>query len=337
MAIDLSTEYLGLKLRNPLVAAACPMTGHVDALQRLEEHGAAAVVLPSLFEEQIEHEEMNVARLYESGAEASAEGLTYFPEVARYNTGPDAYLQLIEEAKAKLKIPVIGSLNGTSNGGWVRYAKRLQDAGVDAVELNVYYVVADPDLTGADVEARYLDLVAAVKDSIDIPVAVKLGPFFTALPNMARRLVEAGADGLVLFNRFLQPDIDLATLQLHPHLVLSNRGELRLPLRWIAILYGQVQASLAASSGIHFVEDVIKVLLAGADIATSASALLKQGPEHVGTWLHELKSWLEQNDYESIKQLKGSMSQQNCPDPDAFERANYMKALTSFTSEWDRG
>ena len=334
MPVDLSTTYLGLKLRNPLVAAACPLTSKIDMLVRLEQSGAAAVVLPSLFEEQIEHEEMNFQRLYESGADAFAEGLSYFPEMDHYNSGTDAYLRHLKAAKEKLAIPVIASLNGTTNGGWILYAKRMEEAGADAIELNVYYVVTSADATSDEVERRYLDLVSAVKESVRIPVAVKIGPYFTALPHMVRRLQQVGADGVVLFNRFVQPDFDLQLMQTTPHLVLSNRGELRLPLRWIAILHGQVNLSLASSSGIHFVEDVIKVLLAGADVAMSASALLKHGPEQLTIWLSELESWLAQNEYHSVSQMKGSMSQRNCPDPDAFERANYMKALTTYVSEW---
>jgi dihydroorotate dehydrogenase (fumarate) len=331
MSADLSTTYLGLPLRNPLVASASSLTGRLDSLRRLEDAGASAAVLPSLFEEQIEHDEMAVHQLYELTSERFPEALSLFPEVESYNTGPENYLREIEGAKQALEIPVIGSLNGTSTGGWVRYAKLIEEAGADALELNVYFVATDPDEPAERVEARYLELVAEVRRSVTIPLAVKIGPFFSALPNMARKLNGAGADGLVLFNRFLQPDIDLETLQVTPRLVLSTSDELRLPLRWIAILRPQLRLSLAATTGVHAAADVVKLLLAGADVTMVASALYKYGPEYLGTLLGGLRSWLVEKEYRSVEQLKGSLSQVNAPDPAAFERSNYIKTLVNFS------
>ncbi len=333
MTADLTTKYLGLTLKNPLVIAACPLTYRVETLVRLEAAGAAAVVLPSLFEEQIAHDEVEMTRVHEIGTESFAESLTYFPEADDYHTGPETYLEFIEKAKFAVKIPVIASLNGISTGGWTRYAKMMQDAGADALELNVYFVAADCDTTAAQVESRYLELVAAVKKSVSIPLAVKVGPYFSAMANMARRLVEAGADGLVLFNRFLQPDIDLDTLETTPKLVLSSPNELLVPLRWIAILRGRVDASLALTSGLHDADGMAKALLAGADVGMVASTIYEDGSQQVGRILAGLRDWMEEKEYDSVEQLKGSMSQENCPDPAAFERGNYMKALTSYTGK----
>lgn len=334
MSIELHTTYLGLKLANPLVVAPCPLTGNLDVLQRLEEAGAAAVVLPSLFEEQIEHEELQIQRLHEYAVDSFGEALSYFPELEDYNTGPENYLQHLAEAKRRLKIPVIASLNGYSSGGWMRYARLLEKAGADALELNIYHVATDPEVSGIDVEAQYCNLVAAVCASVKIPVAVKLGPFFTSLPHFARKITNVGARGLVLFNRFLQPDIDLQTLQVSPNLVLSTSHELRLPLRWIAIMRGRILASLAASTGVHGPHDAMKLLLAGADAVMTASALLRHGPGFLQTLLTGITDWMEEKEYQSVEQLKGSMSQLHCPDPAAFERANYMKALASYTGEF---
>jgi dihydroorotate dehydrogenase (fumarate) len=333
MSVDLSTRYLGLALKNPLVVSACSLTGKLDTLRRLEDAGAAAAVLPSLFEEQIEHDEMAVHNFFEATSEAFPEALTFFPEVDDYNAGPDRYLQHLRDARAALSIPVIASLNGVSTGGWLRYAKLIQEAGADALELNVYLVATDPDETAEAVEARYVELVADVRRAVSIPLAVKIGPFFSSLPNMARKLTQVGADGLVLFNRFLQPEIDLDTLAVAPHLVLSTSDELRLPLRWVAILRHQVKASLAATSGVHTAEDVLKVLLAGADVAMLASALYKHGPNHLRKVLSGVRSWLEERDYESVTQMKGSLSQSNAPDPGAFERSNYIKTLVDFSGK----
>jgi dihydroorotate dehydrogenase (fumarate) len=335
MSVDLRTRYLGMELANPLVPSASPLCSRIDTLRRLEDAGAAAVVLPSLFEEQIEHEALQVHWLLEWGAHSFVEAASYFPELDDYNTGPDAYLRHVELTKAELGIPVIASLNGATRGGWVRFAKRIEEAGADALELNIYLVAANPDLGAEEVERRYLDLVAAVREQVRIPIAVKVGPFFSSFANMARRLVEAGADGLVLFNRFLQPDIDLEELRVDPTLHLSTPEEIRLPLRWIAILRDRVEASLAASSGVHSAEDAVKLLLVGADVVMMASALFKYGPEHLGAVLEGLRAWLEDRDYASVEQAKGSMSHARSPDPSGFERANYMQALTTYVSPYD--
>ena len=334
MSIDLTTTYLGLKLKNPIAASCSPLTGQLDSLKRLEDGGVSLVTLPSLFEEQIEREELELARLQDFGADGFAEALNYFPEMQEYNTGPDRYLELIQQAKTSLGVPVVASLNGHTNGGWLRYAKMYEEAGADAIELNVYLIATDPDVDGATVEARYVDLVSQVAKSVSIPVAVKVGPYFSSMAHMARQLQEAGAKGLVLFNRFMQPDIDLETLSVKPALELSTSAEVRLPLRWIAILSGRVQLSLAANSGIHDVADVLKVLLAGANLASVTSVLLKRGPTHVTTLLAELKQWLAENEYESVQQLQGSVSQRHVEDPAQFERANYMKAIVNYTSSY---
>jgi dihydroorotate dehydrogenase (fumarate) len=332
MSVDLRTRYLGLELANPIVASASPLTGTIDSLKRLEDAGVAAVVLPSLFEEQIEHEEMAAHKLMLQGAEISPEAQGFFPELD-YDTGPDQYLDLITTAKKSLSVPVIPSLNGHTPGGWTRYAKRFEEAGADAIELNVYFLATDPGDTSAAVESRYVDLVASVKGQVKLPVAVKVSPYFSAMANMATRLARAGASGLVLFNRFLQPDILLEELEVAPHLVLSTSDELRLALRWIAILHGRIDASLAATGGAHTPEDVLKLVLAGADCVLLASSLLRKGPAHVTGLLKGVETWMRERDYESVTQMKGSLSQRACPDPDAFERANYMKALKSYTSE----
>ena len=331
MSGALHTRYLGLSLTSPIVPSASPLGGHLDTLRRLEAAGAGAVVLPSLFEEQIEHEDLAVHWALDVGLSSSAEALDYFPELDDYNTGPGEYLEHVAAAKEALDIPVIASLNGSSTGGWVRYARLLQDAGADALELNVYAIEADPGTTPEQAETRILEVVRAVRSEVRIPLAVKIGPFFTALAHTAARLVVAGADGLVLFNRFLQPDIDLETMAVVDRMVLSTREELRLPLRWIAILYGRVPASLALTTGVHEAEDVVKALLAGADVAMSASALIRHGPQKLAEMLTEIERWLEEREYASVEQLKGSMSQESCPDPAAFERAHYMRAITNFT------
>jgi dihydroorotate dehydrogenase (fumarate) len=344
MSVDLRTRYLGLELENPLVVSACPLTAQVETLCRLEEAGAAAAVMPSLFEEQIVHDQMEFFEYYEDPANSFREALTYFPELETYNPGPDSYLRSIEAAKAAVTMPIIGSLNGTSRGGWIRYARMIQEAGADALELNIYLVATDPEHSAADVEARYLELVRSVRETVSIPMAVKIGPFFSSLPHLARRLVQSGADGLVMFNRFLQPDIDLETLAVRPNLVLSTSDELRLPLRWIAILRGQLEISLAATSGVHTPQDVLKLLLAGADVTMSASALYKNGPGHIRTLLEGVRFWLEEKEYRSVAQMKGSVSQQHSRDPEAFERANYVKTLTNFIgsaiwgkADWSQG
>jgi dihydroorotate dehydrogenase (fumarate) len=333
--VDLHTKYLGLSLENPIVPSASTLSSRIDTLKRMQEAGAAAVVMQSVFEEQIEHEEVQVHRFVETGAESQPEAASYFPDLEDYNTGPDEYLRHLEACVRELEIPVIGSLNGSTTGGWLRYAKLIEQAGAAALELNVYFVAADPDEEGWQVEQRYLDLVKAVRASVSIPLAVKIGPFFSSMANMAVRLTEAGADGLVLFNRFLQPDIDLDTLGVDPTLHLSTSDELRLPLRWIAILRGRVAASLAATSGVHTSEDAIKLLLAGADVTMMASALFRRGPEHVGVVLEGVRAWLEERGYATLEQAKGSVSQENVADPAAFARANYMAMLVNYSSAYD--
>jgi len=335
MSVDLRTSYLGLELENPFVPSASTLSSRIDNLKRMQEAGAAAVVMQSLFEEQIEHEEVELHRVLESATESFAEALTHFPELEEYNTGPDEYLRHLERTRDELEIPVIGSLNGVSPGGWIRYARLIQEAGADALELNVYFVAADPDETGEQVERRYLDLVAAIRETVTVPLAVKIGPYFSSPANMARRLVEAGADGLVLFNRFLQPDIDLETLQVDPTLRLSTSEELRLPLRWIAILRGRVGCSLAATTGVHTAEDAVKLILAGADVTMVASCLFRNGPEHLRGLIDGVRDWLEERDYGSLEQAKGSVSQENVADPVAFARANYMEMLVSYSSPYD--
>ena len=334
MSIDLSTQYLGIGLKHPIVASASPLTGSIDSLKRLEEEGVAGVVLPSLFEEQIEHDEMATHNLMLYGSELSPEASGFFPEQQKYNTGPDRYLKLIADAKKALSVPVIASLNGYTPGGWTAMARQLEQAGADAIELNVYFLATKLDDSSAAVESRYIDLVKSVAGQVKVPVAVKVAPYFSAMANMANRLAQAGASGLVLFNRFLQPDIELEELQVTPHLVLSTSDELRLALRWIAILRGRVSASLAATGGAHTPDDVLKLLLAGADCVMIASSLLRKGPAQVGVLVRGVAEWLAERDYSSVEQMKGSLSQQACPDPDAFERANYMKALKSYTSEF---
>jgi dihydroorotate dehydrogenase (fumarate) len=332
---DLRTHYLGLELANPIVPSASPLGQRIDTLRRLQDAGAGAVVLPSLFEEQIEHEEMQIHGALEAGADSFAEAPTYMPAFEDYNTGSDAYLRHLEATKKELEIPVIASLNGISLGGWTKHARRLQDAGADALELNVYFIAADAEESGEDVERRYLDLVGAVRAEVTIPLAVKIGPFFSSVGHMAQRLVDAGADGLVLFNRFMQPDIDLESLRVDPALTLSTSDELRLPLRWIAILHGRIHASLAATTGVHTSADALKMLLAGADVVMMASALLHEGPEHVAVVLRELDAWMDEREYTSVEQLRGSMSQANIANPVAFARANYAQLVTSFVSPYD--
>ena len=330
MKPDLTTSYLGLSLAGPVVVSASPIGLDIERLLRFEEAGAAAVVLPSLFEEQIDHESYQVHAVMEHGAESFAEALSYLPEMTSYNTGPERYLGLVHRARRALSVPVIASLNGASPGGWTNYASKLQEAGASAVELNVYFVAADVNETAEQVEQRYLEIVESVKASVSVPLAVKVGPFFSSMANMARRLVEAGADGLVLFNRFYQPDIDLDELEVVPNLQLSDQAEMRLTLRWVAILHNRVKASLAATTGVHDGHDVVKLLLAGADVTMMASALLRHGPGRMRECVDTLHDWLAENEYESVEQMKGSMSWQGAPNPSAFERANYMDALRTF-------
>lgn len=328
--IDLTTTYMGLTLKNPLVPSASPMSKSLDNMKRLEDHGAAAIVLYSLFEEQIEHESKELNHYLTYGAESYAEATSYFPDLGEYNLGPDQYLNHIRKAKAALSIPVIASLNGISKGGWTRYAKLMEDAGADGIELNVYHVPTDSFISSGAVEQMYLDLVREVKASVQIPVAVKMMHFFSSIPFMAAQLDRAGADALVMFNRFYQPDIDLENLEVITNLTLSSSYELRLRLRWVAILFGQIKADLAVTGGVHTAADVVKSMMAGAKAAQMASVLLHNGPAILSDILVDLQRWLESHEYESIKQMQGSMSQRNVANPAAFERANYMKVLQSF-------
>ncbi|MDW8071178.1 MAG: dihydroorotate dehydrogenase-like protein [Anaerolineae bacterium] len=328
--VDLRTTYLGLQLKNPLVASASPLSEKVEMARQLEEAGIGAIVMYSLFEEQIIHESLELDYYLERGTYTYPEALTYFPDVGRYALTPDKYLDRIRELKRHLSVPIIASLNGASPGGWIKYAQKIEDAGADALELNIYYLAIDPNLTAAELEERYVQLVQSVRASVRIPLAVKLSPFFTALPHTTKRLVEAGADGLVLFNRFYQPDFDLDTLEVVPNLTLSRPEEMRLPLRWIAILYGRVSADLALTTGVHSGRDVAKAILAGAAVAMTTSALLLHGPHHAATMLTELQQWMEEHGYTTVTQMRGAMSQQAVAEPAAFERANYAKVLSSF-------
>jgi dihydroorotate dehydrogenase (fumarate) len=327
---DLSTNYLGLKLRTPLVASASPLSQELDGIRRLEDAGASAIVLYSLFEEQLRQEAEELDYHLSAGSESFAESLTYFPMRSEFHTGPEAYLCHIEKAKSAVQIPIIASLNGATLGGWTRYARAMEDAGADAIECNIYYIPSDINTPGVEVEQKYVDIVRAVKSSVRISVAVKLSPFFSNMAHMAKWLVEAGANGLVLFNRFYQPDIDLHELEVRPNVLLSAPQALRLPLTWIGILYGRLQTSLAATSGIHSAEDVVKLLMAGADVTMFCSALLRNGVGHLRTTERDLREWMEEHEYDSVDQMRGSMSQLRCSDPSAFERAQYMRAVKDF-------
>ena len=327
--IDLSTKYLGLTLDTPLVASASPLSQELDGIRRLEDGGASAIVLYSLFEEQLRQEAMELEYHLSAGTESFAESLTYLPMRSEFRTGPEGYLEHIRRASAATHIPIIASLNGATLGGWTHYAKQIEEAGASAIECNIYSIPADLDVSGVEVEQQYLDIVRAVKSAVQIPVAIKLSPFFSNMAYTARRLERAGADGLVLFNRFYQPDIDLDELEIRPNVLLSTPQALRLPLTWIGILYGRVRVSMAATSGIHSAEDVIKLLLVGADVTQMCSALLRNGITHLRYVERELRDWLEEHEYESVAQMQGSMSQLRCPDPGAFERAQYMRAVKS--------
>jgi dihydroorotate dehydrogenase (fumarate) len=330
--MDLSTNYLGLKLRTPLVPSASPLSQEIDTIKAMEDAGASAVVLHSLFEEQLRQDSAELDHTLEHGTYSFPEALTYFPEPASFRLGPEEYLEHIGKAKKAVRIPIIASLNGSSVGGWTSYAKGIQQAGADALELNIYYIPTDMNLSSAQVEQNYLDILKAVKSAVTIPVAVKLSPFFTNFANMARRLDQAGANGLVLFNRFYQPDIDLEALEVKPNILLSTPMALRVPLRWIALLYGKLRPSLAATSGIHRATDVLKVLMAGADAAMLCSALIRHGPRQIGVVERDLVAWMEEHEYQSVAELKGSLSQKNCADPSAFERAQYMKAISQYAA-----
>jgi dihydroorotate dehydrogenase (fumarate) len=326
--MDLSTTYLGLKLRTPLVAAASPLSEEIDSIKQMEDAGASAVVLYSLFEEQLRQDTAELTQYLEHGTESFAEALSYFPEPEEFRLGPEEYLKHISKAKSAVKIPIIASLNGSSLGGWTQYAKAIEQAGADALELNIYYIPTEMNLTSDEVEENYLSILKAVVSVVNIPVAVKLSPFFTNFANMAKRLDQAGANGLVLFNRFYQPDIDLESLEVKPNILLSTPMAMRVPLRWIALLYGKLCASLAATSGIHRASDVLKMLMAGADVTMLCSALIRHGICQLGVIERDLVAWMEEHEYASVTQLKGSLSQRNCSEPSAFERAQYMKAIS---------
>src|SRR5216684_994954 len=330
MTLDLTTTYLGLQLKNPLVVSASPLSKKVDMVRRLEEAGAAAVVMYSLFEEQITHESHELDHYLERGTHSYAESLNYFPDLDDYNLGPEPYLEHLHRIKRAVSIPVIGSLNGVSTGGWVEYAHKIEQAGADALELNIYYLSTDINLSAAELEQRYVDLVRDIRARVRLPLAIKLSPFFTSLPHMAKRLVKAGANGLVLFNRFYQPDFDLEELEVIPNLELSTSHELRLPLRWIAILYGRIETDFALTSGVHTAQDVLKAVMAGASVAMTTSALLEYGIGRLTHILTDLQAWMEEHEYESVTSMKDSMSQRAVAEPAAFERANYMKALSAF-------
>jgi dihydroorotate dehydrogenase (fumarate) len=329
--MDLSTNYLGLRLKNPVVASASPLSQTLDGIRRLEDAGAGAVVMYSLFEEQIYLESMALSDHLDRGSYSTAEAFGYFPEMRGYNgVGPEGYLRLIHDAKCAVQVPVIGSLNGTTPGGWVEYARLIEEAGADALELNVYFIPACPFVTGEAVERRYLEILREVKGSVSIPVAVKLSPYFSSIGDMSRRLVDEGADALVFFNRFYQPDFDLERMEVEPRLVLSQPHELRLPLCWVAILYGELLADFAVTSGVHNHQDVLKSLMAGAKVAMMASELMQHGVGRITEVLRAVEGWMEEHEYDSVSQMIGSISRSNVADPTAFERANYMKMLTSY-------
>ena len=325
--MDLSTKYLGLQLRTPLVASASPLSQEIDGIRSLEDAGASAVVLYSLFEEQLRQEALELERDLNAGTESFAESLTYFPQSGEFHTGPEGYLNHIRKAKEAVDIPIIASLNGATLGGWTKYAKQIEQAGADAIECNIYFIPTNMAVSGSDAELLYTDILREVKTAVHIPVAVKLSPFFSNLANMAKRLDQMGTDGLVLFNRFYQPDIDLEALEIKPNVLLSGPQDLRLPLTWIGILYGRIRANLAATSGVHGPQDVIKLLMVGADVTMMCSALLRHGIGHLRHVEQGVREWMEGHEYESVQQMQGSMSQLRCPDPGAFERAQYMRAV----------
>ena len=330
--MDLSTTYLGLKLKNPLVLSASPMTEKIEGVKKAEDAGFGAIVLHSLFEEQLKLDSEELDFHLSHGTESFAEALSYFPEAEEYRLGPEDYLEHIAKAKAAVKIPVIASLNGTSAGGWTGYARKMQQAGADALELNIYYIPTGLDTTADEVEKTYLDVLKAVKSTVTIPVAVKLSPFFSSMGHMARKLDAAGANGLVLFNRFYQPEINLETLEVEHSVLLSTPQARRLPMRWVAILYGRIQADLAATSGIHNAQDVLRMLMVGSKVTMLCSVLYKMGLDYAKVIEREMVKWMEEHEYESVQQLQGSLSQKNCPDPSAFERAQYMRAISQYSA-----
>jgi len=328
--MDLSTVYLGKKLKNPIVPSASPLSRDISSIKLMEDSGAGAVVLESLFEEQILHEKNELDHYLSQGTDSFAESLSYFPDSDMYNFGPDEYLEHVRSAKEAVGIPIIASLNGVSTGGWTEYARKMQEAGADALELNSYYLATDPNKDSRAIEDNYVEVLTEIKKNITIPVAMKISPFFTSLSAMAKRFDEAGADGLVLFNRFYQPDIDLENLEVVPNLVLSTSESMRLPLRWIAILYGKIKADMAATTGIHTAEDVLKMLMAGADVTMLCAVLFQHGIGKITGILEDIKHWMEDHEYDSVDQMKGSMSHKSVPEPAAFERANYMRVLKSY-------
>lgn len=328
--MNLTTNYLGMVLKNPIVASSSPLSHTVDSIRRLEDAGAAAVVMYSLFEEQIGFDSYYIDYHLTQGIDSYAESISYFPDMQSYNIGPDEYMNLIRRAKEAVDIPIIGSLNGASVGGWTDYASLIEEAGADALELNIYYLPTNIEISGPEVERLYLEILSTIREVVTIPLAVKLSPFFSSIANMASRLADHGADGLVLFNRFYQPDFDLENLEVAPRLVLSNSDDLRLPLRWVAILFGRLSVDLAITSGIHTSHDAIKGLMAGAKVTMMASELLQNGVRRIGEVLNEITTWLSEHEYESVMQMIGAMSQKHCAEPAAFERANYMKMLQSY-------
>jgi dihydroorotate dehydrogenase (fumarate) len=325
--MDLTTKYLGMQLRTPLVASASPLSQEISGIRSLEDAGASAVVLYSLFEEQLRQEALELERDLNAGTESFAESLTYFPRTSEFHTGSEGYLNHIRKAKEAVAIPIIASLNGSTLGGWTKFARQVEQAGADAIECNIYFIPTNTEIDGAEVEKIYTDIIREVKTTVRIPVAAKLSPFFSNLANMAKRLDQLGTDGLVLFNRFYQPDIDLEELEIKPNVLLSSPQELRLPLTWVGILYGRVRASLAATTGVYRREDVIKLLMVGADVTMLCSALLRHGVGHLRHVEQGVRTWMEEHEYESVQQMQGSMSQLRCPDPGAFERAQYMRAV----------
>ena len=328
--MDLSTHYLGLNLKNPIVPSASPMSKSVGSVRLMEDYGASAVVLFSIFEEQIRHESKEMYHHLTYHAESYAEATSYFPEAGDYHSGPEEYLEHIRKLKESVSIPIIGSINGVTDGGWVEYAKLIEQAGADALELNVYYIPTDMNMTSDDIEQTYFDIVKDVRNQVKIPIAVKLSPFFTSIPNVAQRLEKIGVNGLVLFNRFYQPDINLESLNVEPGVILSNSDALRLPLRWIAILHKKVKADLAASTGVHSPEDVLKLTMAGADVTMMCSALLRHGAKKIREVLTGVQQWMVEHEYASLNDMRGSMSHHSVADPSSFERANYMKALQTY-------
>ncbi|MGK7932755.1 MAG: dihydroorotate dehydrogenase-like protein [Microcystaceae cyanobacterium] len=333
--MDLSTTYMGIPFKSPLVVGACAqLTEDIGNLKRLEDHGAAGVILHSFFEEQLREERLALHHHLTHGTESFAEALTYFPEPEIFHVGSQEYLKHIQRAKEMVDIPIIASLNGSSLGGWLDYSQQIEQAGADALELNIYYVPTDLDISGGDIEQNYVDIVRTIKSEVNIPVSIKLSPYFSNMANMGKKLADAGADGLVLFNRFYQPDIDLDNLDVYPHLLLSTPQAMRLPMHWIAILYGRIDADLAATSGIHHAQDVLKMLMAGAKITQLVSVLLKHGMDYLETVEQSIRHWMGEHEYESVKQMQGSMSQLHSPDPSAFERVQYMKAIQTYAPVW---